>query len=77
MENQSYQRSSGINHKSRVLYPSPRFLSSAAWPLMAKKHSNGLINQSIKPNQSFHKISSANLRSSTSQKDYTFKITFK
>ena len=33
--------SPGFNHKSRVLYPG--FLPSAAWPLMSKKHCNGLI----------------------------------
>ena len=33
--------------KSRVLYPSPGFLSSAIWPSLLKKHYNGLINQSI------------------------------
>ena len=38
-------RSPGINHKSRVLYPSPVFRSSAAWPSLLKKHYNGLINQ--------------------------------
>ena len=30
--------SPGINCKSRVWFPGPRFLSSAAWPLMPKKH---------------------------------------
>ena len=39
----------GINCKSRVLYPGPGFLSSAAWPLLAKKHYNGFINQSTEP----------------------------
>ena len=37
------KRSPGINRKSRVLYPSPGFLSSATWPLLPKKHCNGLI----------------------------------
>ena len=37
------KRSSGINRKSKVLYPCPRFLSSATWPLLLKKHNNGLI----------------------------------
>ena len=32
---------------SRVSYPGPEFLSSATWPLLSKKHYNGLINQSI------------------------------
>ena len=36
--------SPGINRKSRVLYPGPRFLSNATWPSIAK---NGLINQAI------------------------------
>ena len=45
--------SSGINRKSRVSYPGPRFLSSATWPSLSKKHYNGLINQSI--NQSFNR----------------------
>ena len=40
------QRSPGIIRKSRVLYPGPGFLSSATWPLLPKKHYNGLINQS-------------------------------
>ena len=30
----------GINHKCRVLYPGLRFLYSATWPSMLKKHSN-------------------------------------
>ena len=42
------KRSPGINRKSRVSYPGPGFLSSATWPLLPKKHYNGL-NQ-IKPN---------------------------
>ena len=40
------KRSYGINRKSTVLYPGSRFLSSATWPLLPKKHYNGLINQS-------------------------------
>ena len=43
------KRSPGINCKSRVLYPGPGFLSSAAWPLLPKKHYNGFINQSTEP----------------------------
>ena len=43
------KRSPGIIRKSRVSYPGPRFLSSATWPSLPKKHYNGL-NQS-KPNQ--------------------------
>ena len=39
------ERSSGINHKSRVLYHGPRFLSSAKWPPLLKKHYNGLIDR--------------------------------
>ena len=42
------KRSPGIIRKSRVSYPGPRFLSSATWPSLPKKHYNGL-NQ-IKPN---------------------------
>ena len=34
--------SPGIIRKSRVSYPGPRFLSSATWPLLLKKHYNGL-----------------------------------
>ena len=41
-----FKRSPGSNRKSRVLYPSPRFLSSASWPIMPKKNSIKLINQS-------------------------------
>ena len=41
------KKSSGINSKSRVLYPDLGFLSSATWPSLPKKHYNGLINQSI------------------------------
>ena len=37
------ERSPGISRKSRVLYPSPGFLSSATWPSLPKKHYNGLI----------------------------------
>ena len=36
-------RSPGINRKSRVLFPGPGFLSSAAWSSLPKKHYNGLI----------------------------------
>ena len=43
------KRSPGIIRKSRVSYPGPGFLSSATWPLLPKKHYNGL-NQ-IKSNQ--------------------------
>ena len=42
------KRSPGIIRKSRVSYPGPGFLSSATWPLLPKKHYNGL-NQT-KPN---------------------------
>ena len=42
------KRSPGIICKSRVSYPGPGFLSSATWPLLPKKHYNGL-NQT-KPN---------------------------
>ena len=37
------KRSPGMNHKSRLLYPGPGFLSSATWPSLPKKHNNGLI----------------------------------
>ena len=37
------KRSTGINCKSRVLYPGLGFLSSVTWPSMLEKHSNGLI----------------------------------
>ena len=40
-------RSPGISRKSMESYPNPSILSSATWPSMPKKHSNGLINQSI------------------------------
>ena len=36
------KRSPGIIRKSRVSYPGPRFLSSAKWPSLPKKHYNGL-----------------------------------
>ena len=36
------KRSPGIIRKSRVSYPVPRFLSSATWPSLPKKHYNGL-----------------------------------
>ena len=43
------KRSPGIIRKSRVSYPGPGFLSSATWPLLPKKHYNGLNqNQSCK-----------------------------
>ena len=41
------ERYHGINHKSKVLYPAPAFLSSATWPLMPKKHYKEVIHQSI------------------------------
>ena len=42
------KRSPEINHKSRVSYPGPGFLSSATWPSLPKKHYNGL-NQMCQP----------------------------
>ena len=42
------KRSPGINRKSRVLYSGPGFLSCATLPSLSKKHTNGLINKSIK-----------------------------
>ena len=36
------KRSPGIIGKSRVSYPGPGFLSSATWPMLPKKHFNGL-----------------------------------
>ena len=36
------KRSPGIIRKSRVSYPVPGFLSSATWPMLPKKHFNGL-----------------------------------
>ena len=36
------KRSPGSIRKSRVSYPGPRFLSSATWPSLLKKHYNGL-----------------------------------
>ena len=38
----AHKRSPGINRKSRVSYPGPGFLSSATWPMLPKKHYNGL-----------------------------------
>ena len=35
-------RSPGIIRKSRVSYPGLGFLSSATWPMLPKKHYNGL-----------------------------------
>ena len=32
------KRTPGINRKSRVSHPGPRFLSSATWPSLPKKH---------------------------------------
>ena len=40
------KKTPGINRKSRVLYPGARFLSSATWHSLPKKHFNGLINRS-------------------------------
>ena len=40
------KRSPEINRKSGVLYPGPKFLSSATSPFWPKKHYNGLIDQS-------------------------------
>ena len=36
------KRSPWIIRKSMVSYPGPRFLSSATWPSLPKKHYNGL-----------------------------------
>ena len=44
------KRSPGIIRKSRVSYPSPGFLSSATWPLLPKKHYNGLNQTKINVN---------------------------
>ena len=41
--------SPGIIRKRRASYPGPGFLSSATWPLLPKKHYNGL-NQSVSKN---------------------------
>ena len=46
------KRPPGIIRKSRVSYPGPGFISSATWPMLPKKHYNGL-NQ-IKPNNFLH-----------------------
>ena len=46
------KRSPGINRNSRVSFPSPGFLSSVTWPLLPKKHYNGLI-ESYKMKQFF------------------------
>ena len=40
------KRSPGIIRKSRVWYPGPRYLSGATWPLLTKKHYNGIIMES-------------------------------
>ena len=42
------KRSPGIIRKSRVSYPGPGFLSSATWPLLPKKHYNGLNQTKLK-----------------------------
>ena len=47
------KRSPGIIRKSRVSYPGPGFQSSATWPLLPKKHYNGL-NQRLVTDFSFH-----------------------
>ena len=57
------KRSPGIIRKSRVSYPGPGFLSSATWPMLPKKHYNGL-NQT-KPNRFCRAITKVN-RSSLS-----------
>ena len=41
------KRSPGIIRKSRVSYPGPGFLSSATWPMLPKKHYNGLNQTNI------------------------------
>ena len=41
------KRSPGIIRKSRVSYPGPGFLSSATWPLLPKRHYNGLNQSNI------------------------------
>ena len=43
----------GINRKSRVLYPSCGFVSSAPWPSLPKKQYNGLIIINHKKHDSF------------------------
>ena len=56
------KRSPGINRKSRVLYPGPGFLSSATWPLLPKKHYNGLIINHIHTRPFSHSLAGAKLR---------------
>ena len=41
------KRTTVIIRKNRVLYPGSEFLSSGIWPLLPKKHYNGLINQPL------------------------------
>ena len=48
------KRSPGIIRKSRVSYPGPGFLSSATWPLLPKKHYNGL-NQTKRTRSDFYR----------------------
>ena len=38
----AHKISPGIIRKSRISYHGPRFLSSAIWPSLPKKHYNGL-----------------------------------
>ena len=50
------KRSPGIFRKSRVSYPGPRFLSSATWPSLPKKHYNGLNSNSNWLNSDIHSL---------------------
>ena len=47
------KRSPGIIRKSRVLYPGPGFLSSATWPMLPKKHYNGLNQTNVISNSHY------------------------
>ena len=55
------KRSPGIIRKSRVSYPGPGFLSSATWPMLPKKHYNGLNQTKPKIGNQIHSDSHASL----------------
>ena len=66
------KRYPGINRKSRVLYPGPRFLSSATWPSLPKKHYNGL-NQTVRVTSTLGLIVTLNIYKSHCDGVYWFK----
>ena len=67
------KRSPGIIRKSRVSYPGPRFLSSATWPSLPKKHYNGLNQTKIRTfGRSYKQVGHVNAPRGKSDRFFVF-----